>query len=119
MGGAARILNHNMSMSGFAVRLTAMMDARGMNRRDLERATGIKYHRLNPWFFRENALPNGKDLKALCDYFDVSAAYLLEGTGPAPDRRAELFARIDLLNEEGIADLEKYVDFILSKEHSE
>lgn len=85
-------------MSGFARRLTDLMQARGWDRMRLSKETGIPYHRLSPWFMRPTALPRGDDLDVLCTTFITTNAWLLRGEGASPSETANLLAMYDQMS---------------------
>jgi transcriptional regulator with XRE-family HTH domain len=102
-------------MSEFAQRLQRLMaDRDNMTRADLERATGIPYHRINPWFVRETAKPNAQDVQTVAAYFGVAPDYLLHGI--TPDARDEfideLIERAKALDDDKFNQLRVFLEFI-------
>ncbi|TMV11920.1 hypothetical protein [Arenibacterium halophilum] len=112
--GSFVFMTEPQDKSAFVQRLEGEMERAGIeNRKELERASGIAYHRLNPWFVRPAAKPNAADLLTLARLFNVSEEYLLDGGPRRPfQRMAALLARAEALDEAAQADLESYVDFL-------
>lgn len=103
--------------STFIARLADEMERNGIDDRSaLSRITGIKYHRLNPWFTRANAKPNASDLLTLARLFNVSENYLLNGGPREPyPRLNSLIERVESLDVEQQDELESYLDFLDQK----
>ena len=105
-----------MKMTPFAERLTALLESRGMTRADLAREAGIPYHRLNPWFVRENSKPNGHDVDKVAEALKVSVGHLLNGDpAPNPSARDWILSSYEALDAAGRAQLEGFVKFLLSQ----
>lgn len=103
-----------------AQRIKALMDERGMNRADLARKTEIPYHRLNPWFVRGNAKPNGPDIERVAAVLGVSVSYLIYGDEPNPASAREWIASIyDQLGPEEKKQLESFVRYLVSQRGSQ
>ncbi|WP_411838596.1 helix-turn-helix domain-containing protein [Paracoccus sp. ME4] len=106
-------------MSTVATRITELLSEHGLTRADLARLTNIPYHRINPWFVRENAKPNGADLEAVARVLEVSVSYLIHGgeremLGP----KAWIAATYDQLDPEQQQQLEGFVRFLLSQQNN-
>jgi len=67
-------------MHAISERIHALMVKNGLSKADLSRASGIPYHRLNPWFVRDNAKPNAEDIEVIAKIFNVPIEHLLKGT---------------------------------------
>ncbi|WP_340109760.1 helix-turn-helix transcriptional regulator [Pikeienuella sp. HZG-20] len=107
---------HAMEMSGFANRLTALLDKLRMSRADLARATDIPYHRLNRWFVRPDSKPNGPDLLAVSQALGVSEHYLINGGELRPyDVCESLVRRVRELDEEDTRQVAQFLDFLASR----
>jgi transcriptional regulator with XRE-family HTH domain len=104
----------------FTERLDELMAERGLNKSRLADATNIKYHRLNQWW-RSETLPNASDAQILSEFFDKPIEYLLYGkeSSISIDRKEAIADRLSKLDADGIDDVEKYVDFLLSRQNSE
>ncbi|WP_449044178.1 helix-turn-helix domain-containing protein [Paracoccus versutus] len=77
-----------MAMHPITQRIKALMDERGMSKADLSHAADIPYHRLNPWFFRDNAKPNADDIEAVATALSVKASFLITGEDDGPREEA-------------------------------
>lgn len=110
-------MNKDEEKSAFATRLEEEMRRSGIaDRASLARATGIPYHRLNPWFIRPKAKPNASDMLALSQALNVSETYLLHGGERSPrDRLDQLLVRVEALGAEAQDELESYLDYLEQK----
>ncbi len=106
-----------MEMSGFAKRLQAEIDAKGIDRKVLSKEAGIPYHRIDPWFRRLKAKPRGTDLLVVARYFNVSQDYLWEGGERRPfDPKSSLLAQAQVLDENGLRELEDFAHFLVQRQ---
>lgn len=93
-------------------RLKEIMSNRGISRADLARMTGIPYHRLNPWFSRDNAKPSGPDLFEVAKSLGVSVSYLADGIVDQPNDKAKIMSLFDSLpaeKQQQLADFAHYL----------
>lgn len=89
------------------------MAQRGLTKADLQRLTGIPYHRLNPWFIRDNAKPNATDVEAVAAGLQVPISHLLNGAPiESQGAREWLLATYDKLSPSGREQLEAFVRFL-------
>lgn len=103
-----------------AKRIVALLEERGINRAELARRANIPYHRLNPWFVRENAKPNGEDIEAVARVLNVSVSYLLHGGDrEAQGPKAWIVQTYDQLDPDRRKQLEGFVKFLLSQQDSQ
>lgn len=102
-----------MELSPITLRIKTLMDQRGMNRADLSRATGIPYHRLNPWFIREAAKPNAEDIDKIAAYFGVQVGHLINGEPiEEPSAKSWIVSVYDRLPQKEREQLEGFVRFL-------
>lgn len=106
-----------MEMSAFAERLQREIDARGTDRKAVSRATGIPYHRLDPWFRRIKAKPRSDDLLVIARFLDVDPDYLLKGGERRPfDPGSEVMGIHAQLESRGRQELEEFARFLLQRQ---
>lgn len=106
-----------MEMSDFAKRLQAEIDARGTDRKAVSRATGIPYHRLDPWFRRLKAKPRSDDLLLVARFFDVDPDYLLKGGERRSfDPASEVLGIHAQLGSAAQRELEEFARFLLQRQ---
>lgn len=87
-----------------------------MTRADLSRKADIPYHRINPWFVRPTAKPSGPDLTTVARVMGVSEDWLVNGGRRRPfDARESLAARIARLDDDGRAQVESFLDYLLER----
>ncbi|MGA0617555.1 hypothetical protein [Paracoccus sp. KR1-242] len=109
----AKIYPAAMAMHPISQRIKALMDERGMTKADLHHATGIPYHRLNPWFIRDNAKPNAEDTELVATALTTQATYLITGeVAPIHDERSWIVSVYDSLPPEKQAQLEGFARFL-------
>ena len=63
-------------MAEFKDRMKQLQEESGMSHWQMERAIGLSKSSISAWI-RGDIMPNSKSLILLCDYFDVSADWLL------------------------------------------
>lgn len=101
-------------------RIWTLLQQKQMTRADLARATGIPYHRLNPWFTRDGAKPNGPDLERVASYLGVSVRYLVYGDEPNPASARDWIAdQYQQLDPEKQKQLEGFVQFLLAQQSNQ
>lgn len=84
-----------------------------MTKADLARASGIPYHRLNPWFIRDNAKPNAEDIEAVATALKVQPSFLISGHADGPaDERSWILSIYDNLPTDKQAQLEGFARFL-------
>lgn len=109
-----------MELSPIAQRIKNLMTARGIrNAMDLERATGIPYHRSYSWFRRPKSVPNAEDVETLATFFRVPVGHLLNGD-PISERDP-LDAMVDEysgLSPERRRQAEDFVHFLLQQQRA-
>jgi hypothetical protein len=106
-----------MEMSGFAIRLQAELDARGIDRKALSEATDIPYHRMTSWFRRAKSKPRGDDLLVVAKYLDLDQAYLLSGGKRQPfNPQAAVLAQAALLDDSNLRKLADFAQFLLQQQ---
>lgn len=109
----------DMNMHPISQRIMTLLKERGETRADLARRTAIPYHRLTPWFTRENAKPNGPDIERVAAALDVSVSFLVYGTGPNPVSARDWISTVyQQLEPEKKRQLEGFVQFLLSQPDS-
>lgn len=98
-------------------RIRALMLERGLNRAELARKTGIPYHRINPWFVRENAKPNGPDIEAVASALGVSVSFLVYGREPDPATARDWISQTyQQLDADRQRQLEAFVQFLIAQQ---
>lgn len=103
----------DMEHTRFIATFDSLMKERGLNLRDLERATGIKYHRSNQWRRSNVSKPNGEDLASLARFFAVEPSYLLTGKEAGPsDLKDATAKRISQYEEDQLRELEVFLDYL-------
>jgi hypothetical protein len=106
-----------MEMSDFAKRLQQEIDARGIDRKELSRATDIPYHRIDPWFRRVKAKPRGDDLLVVARFLDVDQGYLLSGGTRQPFNPDAVVLRLhQMLDAKSRQELEDFALFLLQRQ---
>lgn len=109
-----------MKMSAIAQRIDALMNQQGLNRAELARRTNIPYHRLNPWFIRDNAKPNGPDIERVAVALGVTVSYLIYGDEPDPQSAKNwILSTFDRLAPDQQKQLEGFARFLLAQQESE
>lgn len=109
-----------MKTSAIAQRIEALMDQQGLNRAELARRTDIPYHRLNPWFIRENAKPNGPDIERVAAALGVTVSYLIYGGEPDPKTAKNwILSTFDRLEPDQQKQLEGFARFLLAQQGNE
>ena len=107
-------------LSPFAQRVQDLMDQKGWSKAELARQSGREYHEINTWFERENSLPRGDALVALCRALEVDPFHLIEGV-PAKEApeflREQVSQRVDALSEEELRVLLAAADAFLAQSH--
>lgn len=84
-----------------------------MSKADLARAAHIPYHRLNPWFIRDNAKPNAEDIEAVASALNVQPSFLISGHADEPhDERSWILSVYDSLPADKQAQLEGFARFL-------
>ncbi|WJS86728.1 helix-turn-helix transcriptional regulator [Paracoccus sp. TOH] len=102
-----------MAMHPITQRIDALMEEQGMSKADLARSAGIPYHRLNPWFIRDNAKPNAEDIEAVAIALNVQPSFLISGQADGPrDERSWILSVYDNLPAEKRAQLEGFARFL-------
>ena len=106
-----------MESSEFSNRVMALLADRGMKMTELAKATGIPYYRLYSALKRPAAIPNGKDLETLTNFFGVPPGYLMTGSPSLEDinRQSTLEHRLKALEPQHLVELEKFLEFLESK----
>lgn len=109
-----------MEKNPITQRIKALMDERSLTRAELGRATGIPYHRLNPWFVRPAARPNAADIETLASYFGVSTGHILNGDErQSSDAREYILSVYDRLPPKERQQLEGFAEFLQNQLHSQ
>lgn len=105
------------TMNPVATRIQARLEALGMTRAELARAAKVPYHRINPWFSRENAKPEAKTLEAVARALNVTTGHLLHGE-PVNDvtARERVMRAYDRLTPEGLSEMEAFAQFLLTRD---
>ncbi len=89
------------------------MEAKGMSKASLGRATGIPYHRLNPWFIRDNAKPNAVDIEAVAGALNVHSSFLITGRADEPhDEKSWILAVYESLPSDKQSQLEGFARYL-------
>lgn len=102
-----------MKMHPISDRIFTLLTDRGMSKADLSRLSAIPYHRLNPWFVRDNAKPNAEDIERVARALDVPIEHLLNGSDSAQKPAKEWILQVyDSLNDQQRQQLEGFVRFL-------
>lgn len=89
------------------------MEEQGLSKADLARAARIPYHRLNPWFIRDNAKPNAEDIETVAAALKVQPSFLISGHADGPvDERSWIISVYDNLPPDKQAQLEGFARFL-------
>jgi phage repressor protein C with HTH and peptisase S24 domain len=69
----------SMTLSSFSQRLLAILEARGLSKRQVADLAGVKYHALNAVLIRDNAVPNAVLAQQIADGLRIPIEHLTRG----------------------------------------
>lgn len=96
-------------------RISAAMEREGITKAELSRLAGIPYHRLNPWFIRPNAKPNGEDIELVAKALKVTVEHLASGA-PMPNRRDWIMNVYDQMPPDLQREVERYARYLVERD---
>ena len=72
-------------MSATSERIKSLIESTGLSRREIARRIGVSHVSLSQWISGKNE-PSREKLESFCEFFSVTPAYVLYGTGNAPEQ---------------------------------
>lgn len=105
----------------FWERFIALCEANNVKATNVAKELGISTSNIT--YYKRGSVPNGTMLQRMADYFGVSTDYLLGKDVKADNQVAvkmsvedlKLFNTIKLLDEQSLAQLSDYINYLLSK----
>lgn len=70
-------------MSATSERIKSLVESTGLSQREIARRIGVSNVSLSQWVSGKNE-PSKENLEGLCEFFSVTPAFILYGTGNAP-----------------------------------